>query len=99
MVVSSSAERVHAVLGYPGQHRLGVGCAARGRIAGWLHQLTTTPARPDGGLLGWGVREDKAMITTLRHRLIRVLARLIRHAAALTLRLPPGHQLLTRVLA
>ena len=39
------------------------------------------------------------MIATLRHRLIRVPARLIRHAGALTLRLPPGHDLLDEVLA
>lgn len=66
-------------------------------LAGYLHQLTATPT-PDGGLLGWGVREGKAMIATLRHRLICVPARLIRHAAALILRLPPGHQLLTEIL-
>lgn len=66
-------------------------------IAGWLHQLTATPT-PDGGLAGWGLREGKAMIATLRHRLICIPARLIRHAGALTLRLPPGHQLLTEVL-
>ncbi|MGH3990839.1 MAG: IS1380 family transposase [Pseudonocardiaceae bacterium] len=66
-------------------------------LAGWLHQLTATP-NPDGGLLGWGVREGKAMIATLRHRLIRIPARLIRHAGALILRLPPGHQLLIEVL-
>ncbi len=39
------------------------------------------------------------MIATLRHRLIRVPARLIHHAGALTLRLPPGHHLLVEVLA
>ena len=39
------------------------------------------------------------MITTLRHRLIRVPARLIRHAGALDLRLPPGYHLLETVLA
>jgi len=39
------------------------------------------------------------MIATLRHRLIRVPARLICHAGALTLRLPPGHHLLAQVLA
>jgi hypothetical protein len=66
-------------------------------LAGWLHQLTATPG-PDGRLLGWGVREGKAMIATLRHRLICVPARLIHHAGALLLRLPPGHQLLTEVL-
>lgn len=41
----------------------------------------------------WG-----ALIATLRHRLVRVPARLIRHSGALTLRLPPDHQLLTEVL-
>ncbi|MGH3941063.1 MAG: hypothetical protein ACRDTG_20970, partial [Pseudonocardiaceae bacterium] len=61
-----------------------------------LHQLTPTP---DGRLLGRGVREGKAMIATLRHRLICIPARLIRHARALTLRLPPKHQLPTEVLA
>ena len=39
------------------------------------------------------------MIATLRHRLIRVPARLIHHADALILRLPPGHDLLAEVLA
>ncbi|MCA1670664.1 MAG: IS1380 family transposase [Actinobacteria bacterium] len=67
-------------------------------IAGWLHQLTATPDPDGGGLLGWGVREGKAMIATLRHRLICVPARLIRHAGRLILRLPPGHQLLDEVL-
>ncbi|MGH3754226.1 MAG: hypothetical protein ACRDRP_16335 [Pseudonocardiaceae bacterium] len=67
-------------------------------LAGWLHQLTATPT-PDGRLLGWGVREGKAMIATLRHRLIRVPARLVHHAGALDLRLPPGHDLLNEVLA
>ena len=38
------------------------------------------------------------MIATLRHRLLAVPARLIRHAGALTLRLPPGHHLLQEVL-
>ena len=38
------------------------------------------------------------MIATLRHRLIRVPARLIHHAGALTLRAPPGHHLLEEVL-
>ncbi len=39
------------------------------------------------------------MIATLRHRLIRVPARLVRHAGALTLRLPPGQHLLAEILA
>ena len=35
----------------------------------------------------------------LRHELLRVPARLVRHARTLTLRLPPGRQLLPQVLA
>jgi hypothetical protein len=66
-------------------------------LAGYLHQLTAIPD-PGGGLLGWGVRDGKAMIATLRHRLIRVPARVIHHAGQLILRLPPGHQLLDEVL-
>ncbi|MGH3833182.1 MAG: hypothetical protein ACRDRS_22575, partial [Pseudonocardiaceae bacterium] len=67
-------------------------------IAGWLHHLTATPG-PGGRLLGHGVRDGQAMITTLRRTLIRVPARLIRHAGALDLRLPPGHHLLEKILA
>jgi hypothetical protein len=66
-------------------------------LAGWLHQLTAIPD-PGGELLGLGIRDGKAMITTLRHRLIAVPGRLIHHAGQLILRLPPGHQLLTEVL-
>jgi Transposase DDE domain group 1 len=66
-------------------------------LAGYLHQLTATPD-PGGGLLGWGARDGKAMIATLRHRLIVVPGRLVRHAGRLILRLPPGHYLLTEVL-
>jgi hypothetical protein len=68
-------------------------------LAGWLHQLTATPDPGGGGLLGWGARDGKAMIATLRHRLITVPGRLIHHAGQPTLRLPPGHQLLPEVLA
>lgn len=67
-------------------------------IAGWLHQLTATPG-PGGTLFGHGVRDGQAMIATLGHRLIRVPARLVRHAGAIDLRLPPGHHLLEAVLA
>jgi hypothetical protein len=66
-------------------------------IAGWLHQLTAIPG-PSGKLFGHGVRGGQAMIATLRHRLIRVPARLIHHAGTLTLRQPPGHHLLEEVL-
>lgn len=44
-------------------------------------------------------RCGKSMIATLRHRLIRIPARLIRHAGALDLRLPPRYHLLTTILA
>ena len=82
-----------------GQPGVDVGCAARvSPSTGWLHQLTATPA-PDGALAGHGVRDGQAMIATLRHRLIRVPARLVHHAGALILRLPPGYELLDEVLA
>jgi len=38
-------------------------------------------------------------IATLRHRLLNVPGRLVRHARGLTLRLPPGHQTLPNALA
>ena len=72
--------------------------AAAVSIAGWLHQLTATPG-PGGQLSGHGIRDGQAMIATLRHTLIRVPARLIHHAGALHLRLPPGYHLLAQVLA
>ena len=67
-------------------------------MAAWLHQLTATTAGP-GILAGHGVRGGKAMIATLRWRLIAVPGRLIRHARHLILRLPPGHSLLPEILA
>ena len=39
------------------------------------------------------------MIATLRHRLIRVPARVIRHAGQIIVRPPPGYHLLNEVLA
>jgi Transposase DDE domain group 1 len=68
-------------------------------IAGWIHHLTTTTGPGGTTLVGHGVRDGQAMIATLRHKLIRVPARLVRHAGALTLRLPPGYHLLAQVLA
>jgi hypothetical protein len=67
-------------------------------MAAWLHQLTARTAGEDI-LAGHGVRGGKAMIATLRWRLIAVPGRLVRHARHLTLRLPPGHGLLPEVLA
>ncbi|HET9254022.1 MAG TPA: hypothetical protein VFO16_02325 [Pseudonocardiaceae bacterium] len=46
-----------------------------------------------------GVRDGKAMIATLRQRLLCIPGRLIHHAGQLIPRLPPGHQLLAAVLA
>jgi Transposase DDE domain group 1 len=66
-------------------------------LTGWLHHLTVTTS--NGRLVGHGVRGGQAMIATLRWRLIAVPARLVRHARGLTLRLPPGQQLLAEVLA
>jgi len=89
----------HLPSGYPQVNKAWMwGALLAVSIAGWLHQLTATPG-PDGRLAGWGVRDGQAMIATLRHRLIRVPARLVRHAGALKLRLPPGHYLLDEVLA
>ena len=89
----------HLPSGHPEVNRAWMwGALLAASLTGWLHQLTATPA-PDGRLLGHGVRDGQAMIATLRHRLIRVPARLVRHAGGLTLRLPPGHDLLAEVLA
>ena len=44
------------------------------------------------------VSADPRSRRALRHRLIRIPARLTHHAGALTLRLPPGHDLLNEVL-
>jgi hypothetical protein len=67
-------------------------------MAAWLHQLTTA-TRGETITEGHGTRGGKAMIATLRRRLIAVPARLVRHAGTLILRLPPGHSLLAEVLA
>ena len=88
----------HLPSGYPQVNTAWMwGALLAATIAGWLHQLTAT--RSGARLFGHGVRGGQAMIATLRHRLIRVPARLVRHAGALTLRLPPGHDLLDEVLA
>src|SRR5271166_2038599 len=67
-------------------------------IAAWLHQLTGVIL---GGELveGHGVRGGKAMIATLRRRLIAVPARLVSHGGQLIMRLAPGPCLLAQVLA
>jgi hypothetical protein len=89
----------HLPSGYPQVNKAWMwGALLAVSIAGWLHQLTATPG-PAGTLIGHGVREGQAMIATLRHKLIRIPARLVHHAGALTLRLPPGYPLLEAVLA
>jgi hypothetical protein len=88
----------HLPSGYPQVNTAWMwGALLAASIAGWLHQLTAT--RSGARLFGHGIRGGQAMIATLRHRLIRVPARLVRHSGELTLRLPPGHHLLDEVLA
>lgn len=67
-------------------------------LAGWMHELTCTTDR-HGRQTGWGTRGGKAMIQTLRRRLIAVPAYLVHHARGITLRCAPGHDLLATVLA
>src|SRR6185312_12918943 len=87
----------HLPSGYPQVNTAWMwGALLAASIAGWLHQLTATPG-PDGRLSGHGIRGGQAMIATLRHQLIRVPARLINHAGALTLRPPPRHHLLEQI--
>jgi hypothetical protein len=88
----------HLPSGYPEVNQAWMwGALLAASLTGWLHQPTAATA-PDGALLGHGARDGQAMIATLRHRLIRVPARLVRHAGTLTLRLPPGYHLLDEVL-
>jgi len=59
-------------------------------LSAWLQEL---------GGLDTGDGRGRAHLGTLRHRLLTVPARLIRHAGQVTLRLPPGRQLLAQVLS
>ena len=89
----------HLPSGYPAVNTAWMqGALLAASMAAWLHQLT---AATRGGeiLEGHGTRGGKAMIATLRRRLIAIPARLVRHAGTLILRLPPGHGLLAEVLA
>jgi Transposase DDE domain group 1 len=88
----------HLPSGYPQVNLAWMwGALLAATMAAWLHQLTARTVGQDI-LAGHGVRGGKAMIATLRWRLIAVPGRLIRHARHLTLRLPPGHGLLPEVL-
>jgi hypothetical protein len=89
----------HLPSGYPQVNTAWMwGALLAASMAGWLHQLTAT-TRGEEILEGHGTRGGKAMIATLRRRLIAVPARLVRHAGQLILRLPPGYGLLAEVLA
>jgi DDE family transposase len=59
-------------------------------LSAWLQELA--------GLDG-GDGRGRAHLGTLRHRLLMVPARLVRHAGQVTLRLPPGQQLLAETLS
>jgi hypothetical protein len=101
----------HLPSGYPEVNTAWMwGALLAASIAGWLHQLTATSPTTDPDstvtvyphtpkpLAGLGVRDGKAMIATLRHRLLCIPGRLTHHAGQPILRLPPGHHLLTTVL-
>jgi hypothetical protein len=89
----------HLPSGYPQVNLAWMwGALIAATMAAWLHQLTSMALGEDI-VNGHGVRGGKAMIATLRWRLIAVPGRLIRHARHLTLRRPPGHSLLPEVLA
>jgi hypothetical protein len=59
-------------------------------LSAWLQELAA---------LDTGDGRGRAHLGTLRHRLLMVPARLVHHAGQVTLRLPPGRQLLAQVLA
>jgi hypothetical protein len=89
----------HLPSGYPQVNLAWMwGALLAATMAAWLHQLTATALGEDI-VHGHGVRGGKAMIATLRWRLIAVPGRLICHARHLILRLPPGHSLLPEILA
>jgi Transposase DDE domain group 1 len=89
----------HLPSGYPRVNMAWMrGALLAASMAAWLHQLTAATHGEDI-LAGHGVRGGKAMIATLRWRLIAIPGRLTRHARHLTLRLPPGHGLLPEILA
>ena len=88
---ASSAPRLrHLPSGYPQVNLAWMwGALLAATMAAWLHQLTAVTAGEDI-IYGHGVRGGKAMIATLRRRLIAVRGGLVRHARHLVLRLPPG---------
>lgn len=90
----------HLPSGYPEVNTAWMwGALLAASMAAWLHQLTATEHPTTGQLSGWGARDGKAMIATLRHRLIRVPARLGFQSGQPILHPPPGHHLLAEILA
>jgi Transposase DDE domain group 1 len=90
----------HLPSGYPEVNTAWMwGALLAATMAAWLHQLTATEHPTTGQLSGWGTRDGKAMITTLRHRLIRIPARLGFQAGQVILHPSPGHHLLAEILA
>ena len=65
-------------------------CAAGVNLSAWLQELAG---------LDSGNGRGRAHLGTMRHRLLMVPARLVRHAGQTTLRLPTGRQLLPTVLS
>ena len=89
----------HLPSGYPRVNMAWTwGALLAASIAGWLHQLTVTTAG-QAIVTYHGTRGGKAMIATLRWRLIAIPGCLVRHAGQLILRLPTGHRLLAEILA
>jgi len=89
----------HLPSGYPQVNTAWMwGALLAANMAAWLHQLTAATSGEDI-TAGHGIRGGKAMIATLRWRLVAVPGRLVRHAGQLILRLPPGRHLLAEILA
>jgi len=81
---------IHLLSGYPETNTVWMWAAL---LAGNLSTLLQALAGIDTG------KQGRAHGDRLRHQLLRVPARVIRHARRLTLRLPPGHDLLPKVMA
>jgi len=81
---------IHLPSGYPETNTVWMWAAL---LAGNLSTLLETLTGIETG------KQDRAHGDRLRHQLLRVPARVIRHARRLTLRLPPGHDLLPEVMA
>ena len=83
--------------GFPGMQQASV--LDRRPRAPRSQRLLTAATRGGAILASHGIRGGKAMIATLRHWLISVSGRLIRHGRQLILRLPPCQHLLAEILA